>query len=61
MDDLLPPTQRTTVRRLRPRYHVFGHIHEGYGTEQRNGTTFVNASICDKDYRPVNAPVVVEL
>lgn len=44
-----------------PRLHVFGHIHEGYGIERRGATTFVNASICDARYRPVNAPVVVEL
>jgi len=49
------------VRRLRPRLHVFGHIHEGYGREEREGTLFVNASCCDQDYRPVNPPVVVDL
>jgi predicted phosphodiesterase len=52
---------RAAVGRLRPRLHVFGHIHEGYGREERNGTTFVNASSCDAAYRPVNAPVVVDL
>lgn len=49
------------VRRVRPRLHLFGHIHEGYGRETRDGTTFVNASICDRAYRPVNAAVVVDL
>jgi Icc-related predicted phosphoesterase len=49
------------VRRVRPRLHLFGHIHEGYGREERDGTTFVNASICDRGYRPVNPPVVVDL
>ena len=43
------------------RLHVFGHIHEAYGVERVNGTTFVNASICDLRYRPVNPPVVVDL
>lgn len=52
---------RVAVRRLRPRLHVFGHIHEGYGREEHDGTTFVNASSCDGAYRPVNAPVVVDL
>jgi Icc-related predicted phosphoesterase len=52
---------RTAVERLRPRLHVFGHIHEGYGRESRHGTDFVNASNCDRHYRPMNPPVVVDL
>jgi predicted phosphodiesterase len=52
---------REAVRRVRPRLHVFGHIHEGYGREEADGTLFVNASICDEAYRPVNPPVVVDL
>jgi predicted phosphohydrolase len=49
------------VERVRPRLHVFGHIHEGYGRETRETTTLVNASICDRAYRPVHAPIVVDL
>lgn len=32
------------VLRVRPRLHVFGHIHEAAGRFEHNGTTFVNAS-----------------
>ncbi len=49
------------VTRLQPRVHVFGHIHEGYGVVERDGTRFVNASTCDVRYQPVNAPIVVDL
>ena len=49
------------VARVRPRVHVFGHIHEGYGVTEVHGTRMINASICDVGYRPVNAPVVVDL
>lgn len=49
------------IKRTKPRLHVFGHIHEGYGTLETAGTTFVNASIMNEAYRPVNRPVVVEL
>lgn len=49
------------VSRVKPRLHVFGHIHEGYGREERDGTVSVNASACDTRYRPVNPPVVVDL
>ncbi len=49
------------LERIRPRLHVFGHIHESYGRLERDGTTYVNASNCDLKYRPVQAPIVVEL
>jgi Icc-related predicted phosphoesterase len=47
------------VKRVRPKLHVFGHIHEGYGVVRESGTTFVNACVCDAAYRPVNPAVVV--
>ena len=52
---------RLAIRRVRPRVHVFGHIHEGYGTELVDGTLFVNASICTLSYRPTNPAIVVDL
>ena len=52
---------REAVFRLRPRLHVFGHIHEGYGRESQDGITFVNAANCNRSYRAANPPVVVEL
>jgi Icc-related predicted phosphoesterase len=48
------------VRRVRPKLHVFGHIHEAYGRVDR-GTVFVNASTCNLEYKPVQAPIVVEI
>jgi hypothetical protein len=44
-----------------PRLHVFGHIHGGYGVVERNGTVFVNASVVNERYRPVNPPVVLDI
>ena len=41
--------------------HIFGHIHEGYGTKEHNGKMFINASICTVDYRPSNVPIVFDL
>lgn len=41
--------------------HVFGHIHEGYGQENIRGTTFVNASIMNGNYKPVNKPIRIIL
>jgi Icc-related predicted phosphoesterase len=49
------------VERVQPALHVFGHIHEAYGTTRNALTSFVNASICDLSYNPLNAPVCWEL
>lgn len=51
----------TAVRRIRPRLHVFGHIHEAYGDETHDGIRYLNVSTCDLRYRAVQAPVVVEV
>jgi predicted phosphodiesterase len=55
-DDLLE-----AVLRVAPKLHVFGHIHEAYGTVSKHGTTFVNASLCDENYRAAHPPIIVEL
>lgn len=49
--------------RIKPRRHVFGHIHEGYGIEERytEGITFYNASIMNEKYEPVNKPMVIDI
>lgn len=52
---------RAAVSRLRPRVHVFGHIHEGYGVVEEGGTRFVNPSWCDMHYHPGQAPILVDL
>lgn len=48
------------VDAIRPVMHVFGHIHEGHGRKHHHGTWFVNASICDGQYRAVNQPQVFD-
>jgi len=52
---------REAVRRVRPKFHVFGHNHEGYGTGTDGTTTFINASICTAFYSPTNDPIVFEI
>lgn len=47
---------------IRPRLHVFGHIHEGYGQEDRfTNCISVNASHVNEKYQPVNKPIRIEL
>lgn len=50
---------RKVIDRINPRIHAFGHIHEGYGKVMINDTVFINASTCNGQYRPVNAPHIV--
>ena len=49
------------VEEIRPKAHIFGHIHCGYGTVEKFGVKFINASNCDESYQPTNAPIVFEL
>ncbi|WP_166261902.1 metallophosphatase domain-containing protein [Marinobacter salicampi] len=48
------------VERVRPRLHVFGHIHEGYGRHETEATAFINASTCLASLKPLNPPVVID-
>ncbi len=45
------------VQEIQPKLHVFGHIHEGYGVKQLDGTTYINASVLDVKYNQVNQPI----
>ncbi len=49
------------IEEVKPKLSVFGHIHEGYGMVERNGTTFINASVVNLQYQVVNAPVIWEI
>lgn len=49
------------VQEIKPRFHVFGHIHEGYGVTKDEHTTYVNACSCTIEYRATNAPIVFEV
>jgi len=49
------------IGEINPLVNVFGHIHEGYGIEYGKKTAFINASICNPGYEPINKPIVVDL
>lgn len=49
------------VEKVRPRLHVFGHIHSGYGTAQNQHTTFYNSAVCDENYDPTREPWVIDV
>lgn len=43
------------------KYHLFGHIHEGYGIKIFEGKTFMNASSMNEKYHMVNAPLYFDM
>lgn len=49
------------IERVKPKVHIFGHIHGSAGTTLKHPTAFYNVAICDEDYVPVNEPHVIEI
>lgn len=49
------------IEQIRPKLHIFGHIHEAYGKLQIFDTTFINASSLNIDYLPLHKPIIHEL
>lgn len=50
------------VLQIKPKLHVFGHIHGGHGQEiNKSGTLFVNAAVLNERYVHTHAPIVIEL
>lgn len=44
------------MENIQPQYHIFGHIHEGFGTTQNQNTTFINTSSLDFNYKIRKTP-----
>jgi Icc-related predicted phosphoesterase len=54
------------IKRIKPRLHIFGHIHESYGQgeivlDYPNTIICVNASHVNEHYEPVNKPIRIIL
>ena len=47
---------RNRIFDVKPRYHLFGHAHESYGTIKQDGIVFSNASLLDDMNRMVRKP-----
>ena len=47
--------------RVKPKVHVCGHIHSGYGVKFTQGTTYINASLLDESYKLKNKPIAFEI
>lgn len=45
------------VERVKPKYHIFGHIHSSHGKIKKGKTTYINASLLDESYKMVYEPI----
>ena len=48
------------IRKIKPRYNIYGHIHEGYGTFKEGATTLINASVLNEYSQVVHPPIVID-
>jgi Icc-related predicted phosphoesterase len=55
------PDLLQTVLKIKPKFHLFGHIHDAYGMEKSKTTTFVNGALMSEDYRLANEARVFEI
>ena len=71
LDAVRPPHPITTrvgcmdlaeaLPRIKPKIHVFGHIHESYGQTGIGDTLHINAATCNDRYNKFHDPIVVHL
>ena len=51
----------TIQLRVKPKYHIYGHVHGGHGIRSNGITTFVNAVSFKMRSLPTNPPIVFDL
>jgi predicted phosphodiesterase len=55
------PALRDAIKEIKPKIHIFGHIHEAYGGQVIDDTYYVNASQVNRRLQVTNEPVIIEL
>lgn len=56
------PHLRDELRRIKPRLHVFGHIHACHGMHTEDGIQYINAAVvAGRDLDVVNGPTIVNI
>jgi Icc-related predicted phosphoesterase len=51
---------RTAIRRVKPKLVICGHIHDGFGRFECEGTVVYNVSVVDEQYRLVREPTTID-
>ena len=49
------------IQKIKPKLHIYGHIHGAYGIYKGKYTTYINASSTNEFYEIVNKPVEIEI
>lgn len=49
------------VRKIAPKVHIFGHIHEAHGQTHINKTRLYNVASLDGDYKGIRKPTVIDI
>ena len=44
------------IKKIKPKLHLFGHVHEGFGHYKNEHTAYYNGSILNENYEFQNAP-----
>ena len=47
-----PKLREQILERVKPKFHCFGHIHDGHGVKKVDSTCFINAAICTLKMSP---------
>ena len=48
------------IQEVKPKFHIFGHIHEAYGQIENESTHYINASVLNERYTLNNDPIQFE-
>uniref|UniRef100_A0A0M3HXR7 Metallophos domain-containing protein n=1 Tax=Ascaris lumbricoides TaxID=6252 RepID=A0A0M3HXR7_ASCLU len=51
----------SVVKRIRPKYHVFGHVHEGYGCTSDGYTKFINCCLMNENLEMTNRAIIFDI
>ncbi|MDE6552291.1 MAG: metallophosphatase domain-containing protein [Muribaculaceae bacterium] len=49
------------IMAVRPKYHLFGHVHSRHGILTIDGTVYSNGAVMNDDYTQLNKPNIIEL
>lgn len=60
-EDVGCPALLAAVKKAKPKYNCFGHIHEQRGQLKKYGINFINSALLNDQYRLVNEPIVLEI
>ena len=52
---------KEAVDLVKPKVHIFGHIHESAGNVMMGSTHFYNVAFVDEQYTVTNLPIIIDL